>query len=39
VKLNAKKIDIDLLEEKSKKLEKNFKKYKIQYIGYSLEDM
>lgn len=39
VKLNAKKIDIGFLEEKSKKLEKNFKKYKIQYIGYSLEDM
>ncbi len=39
VKLNTKKINLDVLEEKSKKLEKNFKKYEIQYIGYSLEDM
>lgn len=39
VKLNVKKIDMDVLEEKSKKLEKNFKKYEIQYIGYSLKDM
>lgn len=39
VKLNTKKINLDVLEEKSKKLEKNLKKYEIQYIGYSLEDM
>lgn len=39
VKLNAKKIDMNILEKKSKKLEKNFKRYKIQYTGYSLEDM
>lgn len=39
VKLNIKKINLDVLEEKSKKLEKNFKKYEIQYIGYSLENM
>jgi len=39
VKLNTKKINLEVLEEKSKKLEKNFKKYEIQYIGYSLEDM
>ena len=39
VKLNPKKIDIEILKEKAKKLQKNFRNFKIEYIGYSLEDM
>jgi len=39
VKLNPKKIDMDILKEKAKKLQKNFKQYDIEYIGYSLDDM
>ncbi len=39
VKINPKKIDIKVLKEKSKKLEKNLKNYDIEFVGYSLEDM
>ena len=39
VKLNPKKIDIEILKEKAKKLQKNFRNFKIEYVGYSLEDM
>jgi len=39
VKLNSKKIDINILKEKAIKLQKNFKQYDIEYIGYSLNDM
>ncbi|MGM0518452.1 MAG: ATP-binding protein [Campylobacterota bacterium] len=39
VKINSKKIDIEVLKEKSKKLEKNLKNYDIEFVGYSLEDM
>ena len=39
VKLNPGKINIDVLREKSSKLISKYKQYKIDYIGYSLEDM
>jgi len=39
VKLNKKKIDIKKLENKSYKLLKDFKDYKVEYAGLSLEDM
>lgn len=39
VKLNKKKIDLKKLESKSEKLLKDFKEYKIEYTGLSLEDM
>jgi len=39
VKINPKKIDLDLLKNKSLKLIEGFKSYKINYAGYSIEDM
>jgi AAA+ ATPase superfamily predicted ATPase len=39
VKINPKKINIEILKEKAKKLEKNFKHYKIEFMGLSLDNM
>ncbi len=39
VKLNPKKIDLEILKQKAKKLESKFKTYDIQYLGYSIDDM
>lgn len=39
VKINPKKIDMDILKEKSQKLIAKYKNYEVQYKGYSLEDM
>lgn len=39
VKLNSKKIDLELLKQKSQNLSKNHKDYEIKYIGFSLDDM
>lgn len=39
VKLNSKKIDLEILKEKSQKLVQNYKDYKIEYLGYSLDDI
>lgn len=39
VKLNPKKIDLDLLKNKSIKLTQGFKSYAIKYMGYSTVDM
>ena len=39
VKLNSKKIDLELLKQKSQNLSKNHKEYEIKYIGFSLDDM
>ncbi len=39
VKINPKKIDIDILKDKAKKLEKVLKSYNIEYKGLSLIDM
>lgn len=39
VKLNSKKIDLEILKEKSQKLAQNYNSYKIEYLGYSLDDM
>ncbi len=39
VKINPKKIDINILKEKSLKIVDKYKYYDIKYIGYSLEDM
>ncbi|MCF6240894.1 MAG: ATP-binding protein [Bacteroidales bacterium] len=39
VKLNKKKISIDLLKAKSEKLVQNLKGYDIEYKGFSIEDM
>lgn len=36
---NPKKIDINILKEKSSKLLNEFKGYEIEYKGLSLEDM
>ena len=39
VKLNKKRIDISLLKAKASKLVEKLKGYKVEYVGYSLEDM
>ncbi len=39
IKLNAKKIDLELVKQKSLKLSEDFKSYIIEYKGYSLQDM
>jgi AAA+ ATPase superfamily predicted ATPase len=39
VKLNAKKINLELLREKSSKLVDKQKNYSIEYTGYSLDDI
>ncbi len=39
VKRQAKKIDINKLQKKATKLVSKYKKYKVEYIGYSLADM
>ena len=39
VKLNPKKIDLEKLKEKAKKIVAKYSEYKIEYVGYSLEDM
>jgi len=39
VKLNPKKIDLEVLKNKSVKLIEGFKSYRIDYKGYSIEDM
>jgi len=39
VKLNAKKINLELLREKSSKLVDKQKKYSVEYTGYSLDDI
>ncbi len=39
VKINHRKIDKDLLEEKSKKLTQKYTKYKIEYQGFSIQDI
>jgi AAA+ ATPase superfamily predicted ATPase len=39
VKINPKKIDLDILKQKSQNLIKKFNDYKIEYKGFSLEDM
>lgn len=39
VKLNSKKIDLEILKEKSQKLAQNYKDYKIEYVGYGLENI
>ncbi len=39
VKLNAKKINLELLREKASKLVNKQKNYSVKYTGYSLDDM
>lgn len=39
VKLNPEKIDLEVLKQKSVKLEKELKNYVIEYVGYSLNEM
>jgi hypothetical protein len=39
VKLNKEKINLKLLEQKAKNLLPKFKNYKVEYRGFSLEDM
>lgn len=39
VKLNSKKIDLEILKDKSQKLVQNYKDYKIEYVGYGLENI
>jgi len=39
IKINPRKIDINILKQKSTKLVTKYNKYKIEYIGYSLEDL
>lgn len=39
VKLNPKKIDINILKQKSIKLVTKYKKYNIEYVGYSLSKL
>ncbi len=39
VKLNKKRIDMSLLKIKAKKLVEKLKGYRVEYVGYSLEDM
>ena len=39
VKLNARKIDLEVVKQKSLTLSEAFKSYAIEYRGYSLQDM
>jgi len=39
VKLNKKRIDMSLLKAKASKLVEKLKGYRVEYVGYSLEDM
>jgi len=39
VKLNKDKINLNLLKQKAKKLEKKLNGYKIEYVGFSLQDL
>ena len=39
VKINHKKIDLEILKQKAKKLEKELNTYKCEYLGFSLNDM
>lgn len=39
VKLNSKKINLEILKDKSQKLAQNYKDYKITYVSYSLDDI
>lgn len=39
VKMNPKRIDLNALENKAQKLVSKYNRYKIEYMGYSLEDM
>ncbi|MCT7522578.1 AAA family ATPase [Aliarcobacter cryaerophilus] len=39
IKLNSKKINLEILKEKSQKLIQNYKDYKIEYVGYGLENI
>ena len=39
VKLNVKKINLELLREKASKLVDKHKSYSVEYIGYSLDDI
>ncbi len=39
VKLNEKKIDLELLKQKSQNLRRDYKNHKIEYLGFSLDDM
>lgn len=39
VKLNKNKIDLEVLKQKSQNITQKYKGYKIEYVGYGLEDM
>ena len=39
VKINPKKIDMNILKQKATKLVSKYNKYKIDYVGYSLENL
>jgi len=39
VKINSKKISIKNLQEKAKKFIDKFQEYKVDFIGFSLEDL
>ena len=39
VKINPKKIDLEILKQKAKKLEKELNTYECEYLGFSLNDM
>ena len=39
VKINPKKISVKKLQEKSKKLIQKFPDYKVDFTGFSLEDL
>jgi len=39
VKINPKKISLEVLKNKASKLTSKFNQYKIKYVGYSLEDI
>jgi AAA+ ATPase superfamily predicted ATPase len=39
VKINKNKINLQVLKQKAQKLEQKLNGYKIEYVGYSLEDM
>ena len=38
-KINPKKIDLEILKQKAKKLEKELNTYECEYLGFSLNDM
>lgn len=39
VKLNKNKIDLEELKQKSQNIAQKYKSYKLEYVGYSLDDM